>query len=74
MSATTHDVQAAPTTPMTILERAYALQARGYDEIPWFRLLGHGWLDDESTRAAVAALRGAGLIVATDAPGYFRLA
>lgn len=62
-----------PRTPMDILERAYALEAEGYDELPWFKLLGRDWIEDEVLRAAVRALRNAGLICETSSPGYFRL-
>lgn len=63
------------TTPMDILEKAYALEAEGYDPtlIPYFHLVGVGWQENPRLRASVRALGRAGLLGPSGQPGFWRL-
>lgn len=61
------------STPDEIMERAHALEDEGYEEIPIFRLLGHTWIENEGLRAALRQLKRAGLIRASETPGFLVL-
>ncbi len=62
------------STPMALLERAYALQESGYDDLPAYRLLGARWLENLPLRASLRQLIRAQIIRRGETPGFYRLA
>ncbi len=50
----------------TILKRARELHANGYDDIPYWMLMGKNWIEDMPAREALRRLLRAGDLV--DAP------